>query len=206
MILIVMYDSPFVRRAAVTLHHYGLAFDRRPISVFRDFADVQAVNPLGRLPALALALDDGTMIADSAFILDHLDELAGPARALTPPRGPARLEVQGRVAVALGLMEKSVEYRTETYRRAPGTSDPGRVQRLEAPDRTRPRMAGRPPRRCLALCRRHDPGRRHRRDRPHQPRAQKPRASSIGAIPGARKPGRALEGAGVLSRRPLVEG
>ena len=29
-------------------------------------------------------------------------------------------------------MEKRVEYRTETYRRAPGTTDAGRVQRLEA--------------------------------------------------------------------------
>ena len=37
MILVGQYDSPFVRRVAVTLNLYGLPFERRPLSVFKDF-------------------------------------------------------------------------------------------------------------------------------------------------------------------------
>ena len=82
MILIVMYDSPFVRRAAVTLHHYGLAFDRRPISVFRDFADVQAVNPLGRLGGPWLCADAMTQ-ADVTAAIAHTN-LARKSPGLLP--------------------------------------------------------------------------------------------------------------------------
>ena len=37
MILVGQYDSPFVRRVAIALGHYGLAFERRVLSTFRDF-------------------------------------------------------------------------------------------------------------------------------------------------------------------------
>ena len=36
MILIGQYDSPFVRRVAITLKIYGLAYDHRPWSVWGD--------------------------------------------------------------------------------------------------------------------------------------------------------------------------
>ena len=50
MILIGRYDSPFVRRVAVALNFYGIAFERRLTSVFRDFDELLAVNPLGKVP------------------------------------------------------------------------------------------------------------------------------------------------------------
>ncbi len=128
MILVGRYDSPFVRRVAVALHHYGLPFRRRVISTYDDFDAVLAVNPLGKVPALELA--DGTALVDSTYILDYLDDLVGPDRSLVPPTGAARAAVQRHVAVALGLTEKSVEYRTETMRRPPDKVVADRVARV----------------------------------------------------------------------------
>ena len=69
MILVGQNDSPFVRRVAVTLRHYGMAYQRKPLSVFADYDAVRALHPLGRVPILLL--DDGETLADSAAILDH---------------------------------------------------------------------------------------------------------------------------------------
>lgn len=129
MLLIGQYDSPFVRRVAVSLHIYGLPFERQPLSTFGDFDAVSALNPLGKVPALVLG--DGRTLIDSSFILDHLDLVAGPQRSLTPLSGPIRADVQLCVAVALGLAEKSVEYRTETLRRPATMVVPERVERIE---------------------------------------------------------------------------
>lgn len=129
MILIGQLDSPFVRRVAVTLNLYGLAFERQVLSVYSDLEALLAVNPLGKVPALEL--DDGETLVDSQAILDHLDEVAGPKQALTPPRGAARRHVLRRVTVALGLAEKAVALRGELFRRAPGTTDPAWTVRLE---------------------------------------------------------------------------
>ncbi len=129
MILIGQYDSPFVRRVAVTLQHYDMPYERQVISVYDDFERVLAVNPLGKAPALQL--DSGEILFDSQMILDHLDEAAGPERALTPPGGTARRRVLRRIAVALGMAEKAVALRVELFRRAPGTTDPAWADRLE---------------------------------------------------------------------------
>ena len=50
-----------------------------------DKAELAKFNPIARVPALQLA--DGEMLIDSAAILDYLDGLAGPERALTPAAG-----------------------------------------------------------------------------------------------------------------------
>ena len=113
--LIGQFDSPFVRRVAITLHAYDLPFDRDDASVFNDFNAVLAVNPLGRVPALVL--DEGVLLCESLIILDYLDRLVAPGKTLTPTSGAQRWAVLSLVGVAHGLAEKSVEYRTETSRR-----------------------------------------------------------------------------------------
>tara|TARA_R110002167_G_scaffold145563_2_gene336523 strand:- start:283 stop:894 length:612 start_codon:yes stop_codon:yes gene_type:complete len=128
MLLIGQYDSPFVRRVAVTMTHYGIAFERDVLSVFGNFEDVLKFNPLGRVPALRL--DDGEMIVDSQMILDHLDLEVGPERALTPPDGAARRAVLRRTTVALGAVEKAIALRGELYRRREGSQDDSIVARL----------------------------------------------------------------------------
>ncbi len=104
MILVGQYDSPFVRRVAISLRLLGLGYEHDTRSVFGDFDAMRAVNPLGRIPSLVL--DDGEVLIDSAAILDHLDAIAGIAR-LMPENGPARREALRRVALATGAVEKA---------------------------------------------------------------------------------------------------
>lgn len=130
MILIGQMDSPFVRRVAIALHHYRLPFKRQVISAYDDFDALLALNPLGKVPALDLG--DGTVLADSHLILDHLDRLAGPDSALLPAGGKERVQLLAFVGVTVGLAEKAVEFRTETVRRPPEKQDRARVERITA--------------------------------------------------------------------------
>lgn len=108
MILVGQYDSPYVRRVAVTLHHYGIPFTRNPISVFSDAANMARINPLVRIPSLVLegGEEDGEVVIDSSAIIDYLDELAGPQKALTPRWGAERRHVMQLVAIACGAIDK----------------------------------------------------------------------------------------------------
>jgi len=123
MILIGMFDSPFVRRVAVALHLYALPFEHRNWSVGRDFDAIRRFNPLGRVPTLVL--DDGEVLIDSAAILDHLDDLVGPQRALLPRSGPERRSALRAMGIAAGAAEKGVlqiyerVFRPEEKRHAP---------------------------------------------------------------------------------------
>lgn len=106
MLLIGQYDSPFVRRVGITLALYGLPFEHRPWSVFADGEKVRAFNPLMRVPTLVL--DHGEVLFDSAGMIDALDDLAGPERALCPRSGPLRRQTLSVVALAMGAAEKAV--------------------------------------------------------------------------------------------------
>jgi glutathione S-transferase len=103
-ILIGQYDSPYVRRTAISLRVLGLAYTHDTRSVFGDFDAMRQVNPLGRIPSLQL--DDGTVLVDSAAILDWIDETVGPQRALLPRAGIARRDALQRMALATGVIDK----------------------------------------------------------------------------------------------------
>ena len=106
MILIGLYDSPFVRRVAVAMRLYGMAYEHRPWSVFRDPDKIAPYNPLKRVPTLVA--DDGAVLIESAAILDWLDEQAGPERALIAASGPERRHALKVCALASGLADKAV--------------------------------------------------------------------------------------------------
>ena len=106
MILIGQYDSPFVRRVAITLHHYGLPFEHRPWSVWGDAAKIAEHNPLRRVPTLLL--EDGSALVETFVILDSVDELVAPEHALVPRSGKARREVLRVAALAGGIADKAV--------------------------------------------------------------------------------------------------
>lgn len=129
MILVGQMDSPFVRRVAVTMNLYAMAFDREILSVFADADEVRKINPLGKVPALILR--NGETLFDSQMIIDFLDETAGPDQALTPPGGAERRAVLGCVAVSLGMAEKVVGLNFETKQRPPETIDNGVIARLQ---------------------------------------------------------------------------
>jgi glutathione S-transferase len=88
MILIGQYDSPFVRRVAIAMRLYGFAYEHRPWSTFGDADKLGVYNPLRRVPTLVL--DDGEVLVESFAMLDYLDELAGPPKALIARGGEAR--------------------------------------------------------------------------------------------------------------------
>lgn len=117
MILIGMFDSPFVRRVAVSMNVLGIAFEHRNWSVGKDFELIRQFNPLGRVPTLVLP--DGEALIDSAAILDCLDEYAGPERALLPRSGKVRREALRILAVATGAAEKGVVQVYESAFRPP---------------------------------------------------------------------------------------
>ena len=112
MILIGRYYSPFVRRVAVTMHHYGLEYEHRALRASGDEQDeIRRSNPLGRVPALILS--DGEVLSESALILDYLDEQVAPDQALTPRSGTKRWAVLSSLAIATGAAEKSIAVFTE---------------------------------------------------------------------------------------------
>jgi glutathione S-transferase len=106
MFLIGQYDSPFVRRTAIAMRLYGIAFVHKPWSTFGDAETIAPYNPLRRVPTLVL--DDGEALIDSGAILDHLDEVVGPERAMIASSGPARRHALRTMALAIGLADKAV--------------------------------------------------------------------------------------------------
>lgn len=101
-----MFDSPFVRRVAVSMAVLGVPYEHRNWSVGKDFDRIREFNPLGRVPTLVL--DSGESLIESAMILDYLDEQAGPARRLLPASGENRRRALHLMAFAIGAAEKGV--------------------------------------------------------------------------------------------------
>ncbi|MFZ5892924.1 MAG: glutathione S-transferase family protein [Myxococcota bacterium] len=112
MILIGQYDSPFVRRVAIALTLYELPFEQRPLSVWANADELSTSNPLRRVPTLVL--DDGEGLIESYAILDALDEMVGPERALIAASGVVRRRALGICALATGAADKAVSLFYET--------------------------------------------------------------------------------------------
>lgn len=106
MILIGMFDSPFVRRVAISMRLLGMPFEHRNWSVGKDQGDIRRYNPLGRVPTLVL--DDGEALIESGAILDYLDEAAGAERALLPRHGAERRLALKLMGIATGAADKGV--------------------------------------------------------------------------------------------------
>src|SRR3954470_9819287 len=127
MILIGQFDSPFVRRVAIALQLYDLKYEHRPWSTFGDVELIAPYNPLRRVPILVLSNTES--LIESAAILDYLDELAGPGKALIAESGPARRQALKICALATGLNDKAVSL---FYERAlHDKTSPAWVQRCE---------------------------------------------------------------------------
>lgn len=128
MILVGQYDSPFVRRVGVALTLYGMAFEQRPWSVWADAEALARLNPLRRVPVLTL--DSGETLIESSAILDALDEMAGPERAMLPRSGPARRRALRICALGSGLADKAVSLLYEGVLHA--APSPVWIERCEA--------------------------------------------------------------------------
>jgi glutathione S-transferase len=136
MILIGQYDSPFVRRVAVALALYQMPYEHRPWSVWANASEIARFNPLRRVPVLVL--DDGLALVESGAILDALDHLAGPERALLPRTGPLRREALRLAALATGLADKAVTLLYEHVLRTEDRRSSVWVTRCQGPDPRHP--------------------------------------------------------------------
>jgi glutathione S-transferase len=106
MILIGQYDSPYVRRVALSMHFHGLGFEHRPWSTFSDAALIRPLSPLLRVPVLVTG--DGTALTESAAILDFVDGLVPAADRLIPAAEPDRHRVLRVLALLTGACDKAV--------------------------------------------------------------------------------------------------
>src|SRR6478672_1602073 len=105
--LIGVNRSPYTRRVAITLTALGVPYEQRCVSGFGNREEVRGHNPLGRIPALVL--DDGETLVDSGAIVDHLDEVYGRDRALTPAAGVDRRAVMKVSALMMGACDKGLQ-------------------------------------------------------------------------------------------------
>jgi glutathione S-transferase len=105
--LVGMFDSPYVRRVAVSLTQLGVGFDHLNWSVGKDQEALRAINPIGRVPVVLLP--DGSALIESSIILDYFDEQAGPERRLLPAAGAPRRAVQDWLALITGTLDKGIQ-------------------------------------------------------------------------------------------------
>ncbi|MGJ8521677.1 hypothetical protein R84981_000338 [Carnimonas sp. R-84981] len=105
--LIGMMDSPYVRRVAVSLELYGVAFEIQPLSVFSAFEEFSQINPTVKAPTLVL--DNGTRLMDSSLILNYFEAQAAPNRRLLPTAPDALAKDLQTLGFILAAAEKAVQ-------------------------------------------------------------------------------------------------
>ena len=118
--LITADASPFVRKVRVLIIELGLQdavtlVDPGPVNPIVNNDNVNALNPLGMIPALEL--DDGGSLYDSAVICEYLNQLAeGP---FFPSDSGRRFRTLRLQALGDGLLDISVALRYQTALRPP---------------------------------------------------------------------------------------
>ena len=128
--LIGMLDSPYVRRVAISMRLMDFPFRHEPLSVFRNYDDFAAINPIVKAPTLVT--DDGLVLLDSTLILEHLERLAPAGRELTPQGQADHARAQRVLGVALAACEKSVQLVYETQLRPEQSKYAAWIERVRA--------------------------------------------------------------------------
>jgi len=105
--LIGMLDSPYVRRVAISMKLMGLPFLHRSVSVFRQIAEFQKINPMVKAPTLVC--DDGEILMDSTLIIDYLESLVPANARLMLDDAKSRRDALKNIGVALLACEKAVQ-------------------------------------------------------------------------------------------------
>jgi glutathione S-transferase len=105
--LIGMLDSPYVRRTAISLHCMNVVFEHHSISVFRQFDEFHAINPVVKAPTFVF--DDNEVLMDSTLIIQYAELLAAPEKRLMPVVPEAARQAIQIISVALAACEKAVQ-------------------------------------------------------------------------------------------------
>lgn len=125
--LIGYMDSPFVRRVAVSAQYLGIPYEHRELSIFRDFEEFRAINPLVKVPTLIC--DDGQTLVDSTLIIDYLESRAG--RSLMPAAEADRIRALNIIGTSTVAMEKVAQLIYETKQRPEEVQHAPWIERLE---------------------------------------------------------------------------
>jgi glutathione S-transferase len=104
--------SPYVRKVRVLIREKNLACEFVVADAWAADSPIPALNPLGKVPALAL--DNGDVLFDSPVIVEYLDSLNAPA--LLPVSGVARWETLRWQALADGMLDATVSRLLELRR------------------------------------------------------------------------------------------
>ena len=126
--LIGYMDSPFVRRVAISLKMLGIDHQHRELSIFRDFDEFHAINPLVKVPTLIL--DDGHVLVDSSLIINYLETHVAK-RSLMPEDPTACLLAIQQIGTALVAMEKVAALIYETGHRPSELQHQAWIDRLQ---------------------------------------------------------------------------
>ena len=131
--LIGFMDSPFVRRVAVTAQVFGIPYEHRELSIFRDFEEFSEINPLVKVPTVIC--DDGQVLVDSQLIIDYLQSLSGDSR-LMPSDESNYIRALYVIGTAMVANEKTVQLIYELENR------PEALQHQEWIDRVQRQLSG----------------------------------------------------------------
>lgn len=110
--------SPYVRKVRILVREKDLDCEFVVADAWAADSPVPALNPLGKVPALAL--DDGDVLFDSPVIVEYLDALKPPA--LLAVSGATRWETLRWQALADGMLDATVSRLLESRRPAPQQS------------------------------------------------------------------------------------
>ncbi|MBU6467842.1 MAG: glutathione S-transferase N-terminal domain-containing protein [Betaproteobacteria bacterium] len=108
--------SPYVRKVRITLIEKKIDFTLEQGYLNGTPPMIDGVNPLGKVPALEL--DDGTLIYDSAVIVDYLEGL-NPVGHLIPDDRHQRMLVKRWESLADGMLDAAILVLLETRREKP---------------------------------------------------------------------------------------
>ena len=105
--------SPFARKVRIVLAEKRIECDIATVDVQPHENEVNAHNPLGKIPTLVL--DDGTAIYDSRVIVEFLDNMTANSR-LIPQDKRERIAVRRWEALADGVLDAGLLVRYESLR------------------------------------------------------------------------------------------
>jgi glutathione S-transferase len=125
--LIGYMDSPFVRRVAVSAQFLDLPYEHRELSIFRDFEEFRAINPLVKVPTLIC--DDGQVLVDSTLIIDYLEHIAG--KSLMPATDSDLIRALNIIGTSTVAMEKVAQLIYETRQRPEEVQYEPWIERLQ---------------------------------------------------------------------------
>jgi glutathione S-transferase len=112
--LIGPWFSGYTRRVGITLKLLGISFEHLPYHAYEQQELIRPFSPMVKVPALVL--DDGTVLYDSASIIEYLHEEVGSERALLAPYGADRRDALQFIGIASAIYGKLSDIYDESIR------------------------------------------------------------------------------------------